>query len=290
MTDTPVHKSIRVRIDQILVDDTRNVRNFGRPIDPNDPETIKLVKLIERDGQLKPVSVVAYDEGIRESYILDTGFRRMCAMRLLKFQDVSAVVVDGDEEEAARIARVVGENEGHKALSPAELAFACWRLRETARDGGPPMTSKKIADLVGRSPSYCDELLNCYDHLIPPILAAWKGEGRIPLPVSEAIRFAHMGKPKQEEEWKKFLATDPATISLGGKRGKKRAGGPRPCPRADVEMLREQARTMTVVLIDGRYEPVKGRKELRLVRAAVSATLAHVLDKDSALPFKRKGA
>lgn len=289
----PVHRAVTLRRSQILVDDRRNVRNFGKAIDPKDPETLKLVELIKRDGQLKAVTVVHIEESGGRCYVLDTGFRRMCAMDLLEFDEIKCEVIVGsdDESETHRIARVVGENEGHKPLTPAELAYAAVQIRAAAKDEATPITTARIAHLIGRSEHYTTELLYAYDNLIPEILAAWKGAGAMRLPADQAFRFAHMGKPKQKDEWEKLVKADGATI-VGKGRGRKahKPGAPRPSPRHEVEVLAERARTLVSVWIDGRYEPVRGRKELRIVRAAVAATLAHVLDRDSALPFKRKGA
>lgn len=286
--ETPKHEPIYLDRSLILVDDARNVRNFGKPISKDDPETIALAKLIARDGQLKPVTVrrslYASFRDHKHPYVLDTGFRRMCALDLLERDVVFAAIVEGDETEVDRIARVVGENEGHKALTPAELAFACAAMRDAAKESGEPLPLPALAEKIGRSESYCETLLLCHDNLIPEILDAWKGKGRaMPLPVSEASRFARMGAPRQAESWKAFLgATKEAK-----KRGRKPlAGGPRPCSRADLERLAEQARDLESVLVDGRYVTPGTQKERKLVRAAVRATLAHALDRDSALPFR----
>jgi hypothetical protein len=182
---------------------------------------------------------------------------------------------------------VIGENTGHAALTPAELAFACAAMRAAAKADDTPLSTAEIADRVGRSEGYCAQLLQCVDHLIPPILEAWKGEKTASaLPVDEAARFARMGQPKQYEQWAIYLGKLKAAPRGGGR--KRVIGGARPCSRLDLEMLAERSKTLVSIQIDGKYARLKGR-DITLVRTAVLATLRHVLDRDYAYPFQQKG-
>lgn len=283
------HESRMILRERILVDDAKNVRNFGQPIDRDAPDTHALVKLIARDGQLKAVSVRPlprhHESG--KTYILDTGFRRMCALDLLARPTVFCTIVEGEESEVSRVARVVGENEGHKPLSPAELAHACAAMRDAAKASGEPLSMERLGDLIGRAPSYCKELLLAHDCLIVEVANAWRGgAGAMRLPVSEAFRFARMGAGKQREQWEKFLRQNHDKPKHRGRPSLGR--GPRPLPRNEVDLLLERAPNLTSILIGGRYVKVTGDVRVKLVRAAVLSTLRYVADRDAAIPFKSR--
>lgn len=242
----------------IDVDASRNVRHFGKPIDKTDPKTIQLSRSIIEMGMLEPVSLLRRADG---RYLLDTGFRRLCAADLAGITSIFSIVVgtENQESEVDRLQRVIEENERHEPLTVAELAFGCAAMRDAALLTGEHLTTRAIAARVGKSQKYVYDLLLCADNLIPVIMDAWKGTRGVDLPMAQAVLFAHMSAPDQAVEWEKYLGRVADLDAQSAWRGH-RARVSRGAKKAEIEAamraaVHPQVRAVLAWVLDAKKNP-----------------------------------
>lgn len=187
MIPQAVSDIFEIPVNMIVADAKQNTRKTVRDID-------KLAKAIDWEGQQTPVLVAKREDG---KFDLIYGFRRFYAISWPKdkgglgMETIKARVTEpmGAEE---RLMTNLVENLAREDLSSYDTAMACKQLEEIT---GGEMTGPKIANRVGKSAPYVNNLLKAVRNLPPNILLRWKEE--------------------QSEEWeeknggaKKILTTD----------------------------------------------------------------------------------
>lgn len=171
-----------VPLSEIHADENFNARKdySGREGETDSRQTIEeLADSILRDGQLQPVLVRKNGKG---KLSLVFGFRRFRAMQQLAEGKktpkgfaasgfIRAQTFDGTDADAACIN--LAENDARNELHPWERGQAYKKLKEAYAMSGP-----QIAQRVGKSKGYVNNLIRVFEACHPKILEAWQsGEG-----------------------------------------------------------------------------------------------------------------
>lgn len=132
-------------------------------------EIKSLADSMKEVGQLSPIQVIPQKDGL---FRMISGFRRLCAAKLLGMKTLNAVVLDIKDESQARLVNMV-DNLQRKDLTTYEIAHGCCGLRESG------MTGDNIAEKLGFSgKSYVNNLIRVFNGIHPKIKELWqKGEG-----------------------------------------------------------------------------------------------------------------
>lgn len=124
--------------------------NKSQPRTVFDEENIKgLAESIKEHGLIQPIVVRPLPNGI--TYQIIAGERRWRACKLLKMEEVSVIIRETDELEAAQLAIV--ENVQRADLNPVEEAMAYRALMDKYG-----MTQDRLAEVMGKSRPYIANL------------------------------------------------------------------------------------------------------------------------------------
>ena len=149
-----------VTIDQIFVDESRNMRKFPPPA----KEVQDLSNDIAERGQLQPVVVQPYNQN-GFMYALVAGYQRMKAIELAGIEKVLVRIIDA-EDSGATFANIA-ENFKRSSISIVDLSYAIGKLKDgdsTKDEAGtvtvtqPAMTLKDIATQLGMSHGNVSEI------------------------------------------------------------------------------------------------------------------------------------
>ncbi|NLI65620.1 MAG: ParB/RepB/Spo0J family partition protein [Tissierellia bacterium] len=107
-------------------------------------ETLKdLAKSIETNGVIQPILLRKRDD----KYEIIAGERRYRASQIAKLKEIPAIIVDADDEDAAKLALV--ENIQREDLNPIEEAMAYKQLMEEF-----DLRQEDLANAIGKSRTY----------------------------------------------------------------------------------------------------------------------------------------
>ncbi len=149
-----------VTIDQIFVDESRNMRKFPPPA----KEVQDLSNDIAERGQLQPVVVQPYNQN-GFMYALVAGYQRMKAIELAGIEKVLVRIIDA-EDSGATFANIA-ENFKRSSISIVDLSYAIGKLKDgdsTKDEAGtitvtqPAMTLKEISEQLGMSHGNVSEI------------------------------------------------------------------------------------------------------------------------------------
>ncbi len=149
-----------VSIDQIFVDESRNMRKFPPPA----KEVQDLSNDIAERGQLQPVVVQPYNQN-GFVYALVAGYQRMKAIGMAGIEKVLVRIIDA-EDSGATFANIA-ENFKRSSISIVDLSYAIGKLKDgdsTKDEAGTitvtqsAMTLKDIATQLGMSHGNVSEI------------------------------------------------------------------------------------------------------------------------------------
>lgn len=149
-----------VTIDQIFVDESRNMRKFPPPA----KEVQDLATDIAERGQLQPVVVQPYNQD-GFVYALVAGYQRMKAIGLAGIEKVLVRIIDA-EDSGATFANIA-ENFKRSSISIVDLSYAIGKLKDGASEKDeagtitvtqPAMTLKDISEQLGMSHGNVSEI------------------------------------------------------------------------------------------------------------------------------------
>jgi len=213
MSETKTPLVTTLTLSQINADETFNSRKLYDGIEA-------LAADMKRNGQLTPVLVRQVEPG---KYSLISGFRRVRAVTLNKWDTVRAQIMDCDAVTAAFLNLI--ENIQRNALTSYELAAKCSQISTELK-----LDSDKIGEGVGISGSHVANLIRCVRGLHPEIVSGWM-KGHKLATLTRLIKWARMkDQADQLAEWESLIKvgedeTDGQTGgSEGGKKGGKKGG------------------------------------------------------------------
>lgn len=111
--------------------------------DFNDEALKDLAKSIETNGVIQPILLRKRDD----KYEIIAGERRYRASQIAKLKEIPAIIVDADDEDAAKLALV--ENIQREDLNPIEEAMAYKQLMEEF-----DLRQEDLANSIGKSRTY----------------------------------------------------------------------------------------------------------------------------------------
>ena len=159
-----------MRLDQIRADpDFDNLR-----LPPSPSELEKLAASMKAEGLHVPIILIESPEG--DGYFLRAGFRRTAAARLLKWEEIPAIILPLDTPVVAEYWTNLIENSARDKLTSYEIAHAAQTMRDKFG-----VKASEFATKAGYSESYVVELLRCIDRLPPKIVEIWKDKAPIPV-------------------------------------------------------------------------------------------------------------
>ncbi|MDR7871400.1 MAG: ParB/RepB/Spo0J family partition protein [Tissierellaceae bacterium] len=120
------------------------ITNAGQPRKDFDDESLKeLAKSIETNGVIQPILLRAVDD----KYQIIAGERRYRASGIAKLKEIPAIIVDVDDENAAKLALI--ENIQREDLNPIEEAMAYKQLMQEFE-----LKQEELANAIGKSRTY----------------------------------------------------------------------------------------------------------------------------------------
>jgi ParB/RepB/Spo0J family partition protein len=227
-----VTESLDIELDRIDVDDKFNARHALHHI----PE---LAESIRAQGLLQPLVVRANPHKGEGYFFLVAGHRRLAACRLLKFKTVRCEVHLYENRDEAMLAALASDTTSDP-LRNYDIAERCHYFH--SKFGSTP---KKLAELIGRSPSEVTMLLACYRELEPSVREAWSKapDPDKEIPIARLNRWRKEAPSHQKELLEAYQDNDRAVVTNEGepKRNKKgkRVDGKRPTMR-EVKLTLEQ--------------------------------------------------
>jgi ParB/RepB/Spo0J family partition protein len=236
-----------------------NVRNQGKPLDPDSKDIVELADDIAAHGLLQNIVVQERVHPPKDGkpgsveYILAAGFRRFTAVsKRLGWKKVPVKCIDGGDYEL-KMANL-RENIGRKDVRPYEVAVRCVEIKKEYGKSG-----KQIGEEVGFSKSYVNNLIRIVEKLHPKVLTAFKHNDSHES-IQRYYQLAGMSPDDQVqalEEWKNEESEEEAAQAASdGKKKKKRqkklAEGEKPPPK----MLRAE-KTDAFIVDLGRAEEIK---------------------------------
>lgn len=164
----PVTDTYEIPVSEIVADPKQNTRKNVSDID-------KLAASIKYEGQQTPVLVARRPDG---KFDLIYGFRRFYAVSWpkdkggLEMEVIKARVTDAMEPEDRLMTNLI-ENMAREDLSSFDTAMACKQLEDMTKGD---MSGSKIANKVGKSATYVNNLLKAVRVLPSNIMNRWKAE------------------------------------------------------------------------------------------------------------------
>jgi len=159
-------KEVSVRSGSLAADSLRrhpsNARSQGAY---TKAELADLAASIREHGLLQPLVVTP--DG--DSYVILAGHRRHAALKLLKFQDASCIVLDANEQMSLAI--LLSDNGQHRPVDPLHEAEAVAKLVETLADQDHP--HDRAAAVLGKSATWVRARLR-----LCTLSEAWRADAR----------------------------------------------------------------------------------------------------------------
>jgi ParB/RepB/Spo0J family partition protein len=234
----------------IKVDHAQNARNFGKPVDPDEPEIIELAQSIGDQGLLEPLIVEPLGEG---EYGLIAGFRRITACDLAKLGRIPCTIKEPANNVERRLLNAI-ENCQREDLTPAELAWTLKAMKVEAKDAGQKLTNDDMANMIHKSKAHVGNLIRCAENLIAPIAKAFRGEAGLSMRLEDAVRFAGMSKDDQRTAWEAYMDRIKARGEGGGDSKGKRDDGKKKMPRREkIEELFDDLGVAEEIKIAGQW-------------------------------------
>ena len=143
---------VNIPLDKIVRKDDQPRKDF------DDLALKDLAKSIETNGVIQPILLRSIDD----KYQIIAGERRYRASQIAKSKDIPAIIVDVDDENAAKLALI--ENIQREDLNPIEEAMAYKQLMEEFE-----LKQEELANSIGKSRTYITNsirLLNLDDKVI----------------------------------------------------------------------------------------------------------------------------
>lgn len=149
---SPGNEIKNIPIDEIIAKEDQPRKDFDR-------NALKdLAKSIEAHGVIQPILLRKLDN----KYEIIAGERRYRASKIAKLKEIPSIIVDADNEDAAKLALI--ENIQREDLNPIEEAMAYKQLMEEFK-----LKQEELANAIGKSRSYitnCIRLLNLDEKVI----------------------------------------------------------------------------------------------------------------------------
>ncbi len=170
---SPVSNVADIPVKLIVADQKKNSRSHLTGI----PE---LAKSIKNEGQQTPVQVAKRADG---KFDLIWGFRRFAAISWsekdggLGWETIRATINEEEMSPKDRLLANLIENMAREDLTSYDAARSVAELRDMhPEDDKEHMSGQKIANNVGKSAQYVNNLLRCWDNLPELIKERWKNE------------------------------------------------------------------------------------------------------------------
>lgn len=128
---------VKIPLEEIIPKSDQPRKDF------NDETLNDLAKSIETNGVIQPILLRKRDD----KYEIIAGERRYRASQIAKLKEIPAIIVDADDEDAAKLALV--ENIQREDLNPIEEAMAYKQLMEEF-----DLRQEDLANAIGKSRTY----------------------------------------------------------------------------------------------------------------------------------------
>lgn len=128
---------VKIPLEEIIPKSDQPRKDF------NDEALKDLAKSIETNGVIQPILLRKRDD----KYEIIAGERRYRASQIAKLKEIPAIIVDADDEDAAKLALV--ENIQREDLNPIEEAMAYKQLMEEF-----DLRQEDLANAIGKSRTY----------------------------------------------------------------------------------------------------------------------------------------
>lgn len=154
-------------------------------------------------GLIEPIIVAPrVVEGVdpmpSKRFTIVAGERRYRAALALGWTEIDAIV-----REAGGLAEQLAENIVRKQIRPAEMAAGLSTLKSKPRTDGKPWTGKLIAQAVGLSEGYVNNLIRLREKLAPEL---WEMFRKLPAGSGEVRRFIEASGLKADDAQIAFIA------------------------------------------------------------------------------------
>ena len=163
-------QSVLVPVATIL--DDPEFKNLRRSMDPY--KLTELQESIALEGLKVPIVVI--ESPIPGYYHVRAGFRRVVAIRNLKWEHIAAIVLPADTPEIEEYWINIIENTAREKLSTYELASAAKLMRDRFN-----VSPANFAKKAGHSLDYIQDLLLCIDRLPLEVVENWRNGAKLPL-------------------------------------------------------------------------------------------------------------
>lgn len=165
LTNSP--NTFDIPLASVVADPKTNTRTVM-----DDVEFKELVESIKRQGQIQAVEVTQRADG---KFDLILGFRRFAALKSLESPTIRCQLTkdkDGNPlDRKSRKIRNMSENLARENLTPFDQAVGFFDLKKNE-----DMSSQAIANNVGKSVSYVNNLIRVYEGLDESVIKRWKEE------------------------------------------------------------------------------------------------------------------
>lgn len=162
VTSVTVHGVFELPIKQVIANPKANARSSM-----NEEAVEDLAQTIKREGQMQAVRVEKRPDG---KYELVFGFRRHAAITKLGQETIRAEVIEPMDPAARKIANIA-ENMAREDLTTYDQSMAFLDLQKSH-----DMSGSKIANSVGKSVPYVNNLIRIAEGLDESILRRWREE------------------------------------------------------------------------------------------------------------------
>ncbi len=177
-----------------------------------------LKESIKSQGQLEPALVRPKGK----KWQLVAGWRRYLAIKEIAQatgdKNPTMIVISKPLDDMQALIANLGEN-SREPLTGPDLGHGVWRLSEEAKARGQTLSSRQIANIVGKHHSYVADLLTIF-YKAPAVAKKWH-DAPVQLTYQTMLRIAKIeDKSEQMAEYKRLLAEASEEPEEGGKAGK----------------------------------------------------------------------
>lgn len=298
----------KVKVKEIIVLKGFNAREGGQGVNPTSADVQDLAVDIKKNGQQTPVRLREMTvPGDKPSdppvvkLVLVAGERRVVAIRdVLKLEFIDASIATMSEDGA--LAEMMVENVRRKNLRPWEIAEGAHKLNKEHGWSGD-----RIAERVGLSKSYTQNLIRLRDKLAPELYKLFKGpssggevsatqQPELSPTIDFFVSLCRYEHPEQMARWQQKQAGDAVDGAdggddegegegEGGKSSKGKRGKKKPVRAAKMESTMLYDVPVAIALIGPKGEPdgeTLSDRDRMIVQRTLQWALGHFTTKKGA--------
>jgi ParB/RepB/Spo0J family partition protein len=266
-----------------VVDNKKNSRNAGKPIDTGSTTFKEFMESVRVDGLLTPITVrpLPRSKGEPETFELVAGYRRMAAMKKLGKTEIMIVPVESSDDYDASVKNLI-ENVQRENVSTYDQAAAFAKIKKQHKVSG-----SELARRISRNVGYVNNLIRAQEKCAPDVLNAWRVDESVYHIALTLAAIDDHEKQLKHPDWLAYLKQpidDETGGGGGGGGGEGGAGdGNKKMSKKKLEELLVTLESkhpttkewlgMEIKVISGAWVPVNDDESRQLLRTLVRAVL-----------------